>query len=180
MLARFLTRPSNLRLLSIATSRLSSNPPPPNPHLASLLRRFSTGRGNGNGGDSRDPSLPDPWKLSGDGDAKFDRVFSEDTGRLAGFPDGAAGEEDSWLKEGEAGEKNVGKDDGWLTAEGYRPWSLSEEGRDDGLFDVGEGAQAFGDDVVGGADAVKTDRSEEEEKKLEREEQELIPVLKGL
>lgn len=150
--------------------------------MAFLLQRFSTGRGNGNGGDSRDPSLPEPWKLSSDGDAKFDRLFSEDTGRLAGFPEDTAGEQDSWLKEGEAAEKNVGKDDGWLTAEGYRPWSLSEEGRDDGLFDVGEGAQAFGDDAGGEADAVKTDRSEEEKeekKKLEREEQELIPVLKG-
>ncbi|XP_030475207.1 30S ribosomal protein S9, mitochondrial [Syzygium oleosum] len=188
MLARLLTRPSNLPpLLSIAAAaaaaRLRSNPPPPpssrRPHLASLLllRRFSTDRDGGNGGDSRDPPPSDPWKLSGDGDgdAKFDRLFSEDSGKLAGF---SGGGEDSWLKEGEAGEKSVGEDDGWLTAEGYRAWSLVEEGKDDGLFDIGEGAQAFGDDVGRGADAVKSDKIEEE-KRLEREEQELTTVLKG-
>lgn len=193
MLARFLTRPSNLPpLLSIAAAaaaaRLRSNAPPPpssrRPHLASLLllRRFSTDRGGGgNGGDSRDPPPSDPWKLSGDGDgdgdsdAKFDRLFSEDSGKLAGI---SGGGEDSWLKEGEAGEKSVGEDDGWLTAEGYRAWSLADEGKDDGLFDIGEGAQAFGDDVGRGADAVKSDKIEEE-KRLEREEQELTTVLKG-
>ncbi|KAF8008729.1 hypothetical protein BT93_K2395 [Corymbia citriodora subsp. variegata] len=181
MLARFLTRPSNLPLLSIATARLRSSPPLPNPPpLASLLRRFSADRGNGDGGGSRDPSLSDPWKLSGDGEAKFDRLFSDDSGKLAGSSEGyRGGEEDSWLKEGEAGEKSVGGDDGWLTAEGYRPWSLSEEGKDNGIFDIGEAPQAFGDDVGRGADAVKTDRSEEEKKRLEREEQELTTALKG-
>lgn len=82
------------------------------------------------------------------------------------------------MKEGEAGQKGVREDDGWLTAEGYRPWSLSEEGRDDGLFDIGENAQAFGDDAVRAADVAESDRSEEK-KGLEREEQELTTVLKG-
>lgn len=188
MLARFLTRPSNLSLLSIATARLRSGPPPPpNPaRLSSLLRRFSADRGDGDGGGGpRDPALSDPWKLSGDGDAKFDRLFSDESGKAAGFFDGGGGgvggvgEEDSWVKEGGAGEKGVGEDDGWLTAEGYRPWNLADEGKDDGLFDIGEGAQAFGDDAVRGADVVKSERSEEEKMKLEKEEQELTTVLKG-
>lgn len=78
-------------------------------------------------------------------------------------------------KEGGGG----GGEEEWETAEGYKPWSL-EDGEEKGdLFDVGEegaaGIEGIDDGGVEDPDKARAD----EQKQLERKEEELLATLKG-
>ncbi|KAM7516375.1 hypothetical protein LguiA_005958 [Lonicera macranthoides] len=195
MLSRFISRPSNLRLLkTLVTSKshLSNpkphNPPIPNPTTFTFLScHFST---------NKDPptSTSDLWKLSSENDDNIDSVFGEDTGTLDGIVEGqgSKAEEDSWLRESKAQDNNdifkddaaiggsgarVRNDDDWATSEGYKPWNFVVEDKDeDKVFDIGE------EDLemrgLGGDDSGVS-KKPEEDVELEKKEKALSAVLQG-
>ncbi|XP_010937627.1 small ribosomal subunit protein uS9m [Elaeis guineensis] len=176
----------------------------PNPSFyPQSLRTFSTnrgdeGRGNGDG----------TWKFSPEND-EVDSVFGEEEGSLAGIAEGGEdvfGSEatagaglkggDPWSQDstlekkgdifGEidrefASKEEVGGggEDEWETAEGYKPWTLGEEEEKEGLFDAGGegelGIEGIGD---GRIEDLEKERIEEQ-KQLEKKEQELLATLKG-
>nr|AKM76760.1 ribosomal protein S5 domain 2-like superfamily protein [Melianthus villosus] len=195
MLSRIIPRPYNFRLLS----RISSIPQPnsQNPNLTLLIRssRFlsSSGSNNGRGKDQGNSGV---WKFSSENEYKFDQV----SGSVAGITDIDAGtssradEDESWLKSKDDAERNDvvgegnknfeanggGADDGWITADGFKPWSLAEE-KDD-IFDFDEMKMESVVDIekeTEESNVGETEISAEERKKLELEEKELKAVLKG-
>ncbi|XP_059667111.1 small ribosomal subunit protein uS9m [Cornus florida] len=117
MLSRFVSRHSQLRLLTLIASPYHSSipkshslhtlhPPLRNPNFNFFFetsRRFSSNRNNNSGDNSGDQptSTSDLWNLSTENDDSIDSVFGDDTGNLEGF---AAGEmtrpnDESWLKD---------------------------------------------------------------------------------
>ncbi|PON38063.1 Ribosomal protein [Parasponia andersonii] len=176
MLSRLLPKPSNLRPLTLISSKLGSHLQPQfpstleNPSFIFTPRFFSSSNHNG-GNNGRDPFESSTWKFSRENDGNLEPFF----GRNSKNDGGTAGtESDSWLKGRDGGDE-------WQTAEGYKPWSLAEEEKAD-LFDIGEDVRNVGENEsesdVRLARQAESDRAEEV-MKLEREEQQLSVVLKG-
>ncbi|XP_057480880.1 30S ribosomal protein S9, mitochondrial [Actinidia eriantha] len=199
MLARFLTRSSHLRLLTLISSQNHfSNPKPhhfhnslppipnPSPNFPSVVPRFFSSNQNNDGGNKDQRSLnADFWKIS----TEEDSVFGDDAGTLEGISGGdAKPEEDSWLSASAEGADTVddifkgvekseigGGGDDWTTADGYKPWTLVEEDKGDQVFDFGEEVSEM---RSGGDERVEIEKSEED-RKLEEEEKVLSAVLQG-
>ncbi|KAK6244043.1 hypothetical protein QUC31_010452 [Theobroma cacao] len=174
MLSRLLPKPSHFRLLPLLSSKSQQYPYSPQHPPISLLRFLSTNQNNNND-NNKDQSFSNPWKFSPDNDGKFDSLFSDESGNLAGFSSvtespTAAGEED-----GGAGKKS-GEGD-WLVGEEDKAWSFGEEEKGDGVFDL-KGVRDFVE--TGGETSVaQSDDSVEEQKNFEEEEKQLTAVLKG-
>ncbi|XP_007029057.2 PREDICTED: 28S ribosomal protein S9, mitochondrial [Theobroma cacao] len=174
MLSRLLPKPSHFRLLPLLSSKSQPYPYSPQHPPISLLRFLSTNQNNNND-NKKDQSFSNPWKISPDNDGKFDSLFSDESGNLAGFSSvtespTAAGEED-----GGAGKKS-GEGD-WLVGEEDKAWSFGEEEKGDGVFDL-KGVRDFVE--TGGETSVaQSDDSVEEQKNFEEEEKQLTAVLKG-
>lgn len=179
MLSRLLPKPSHFRYLTLVSSKLHSYPQPQfssaptDTNFTFPSRFFSANRNNNGGGgnNGKDQSDSGVWKLSEEGDGKFDALFGENPGESA---ETDSGEADSWMK-------LKGRDggDGWETVEGYTPWSLAEEEKSD-LFDIGEDFQGVVETEVGSS-STNSLESEKivEAKRLEKEEKELTAILKG-
>ncbi|XP_057968369.1 small ribosomal subunit protein uS9m isoform X2 [Malania oleifera] len=190
MLSRFISKPSHLRFLTL----LSSKPQYPKPlhsslsskrtSILSLSRYFSTNHSNGDG-NAKGQSKSTFWKKSPENDQTGDSVFRNDSGSFASVTDGGAVDTPWSNEKSEEGDvfenidKEFGAKDGgevWATMEGYKPWTLGDEEKDDDVFDIGDAMQEI--DGVEGEIRVESERREED-KLLEKEEEELKAVLKG-
>ncbi|XP_034687895.1 30S ribosomal protein S9, mitochondrial [Vitis riparia] len=154
MLARFVSKPSNFRLLTLLSTKSQSHPP--NPKFT-LPRFFSTNHNN-NDNNTKDRSTFNSWKISQEYDGNGDSIVGQEAGTLAGLTDegGAApAEDESWLKDS--------------------PWTFEEEGEKGNVLDFGWELQ---EEVraVGGETTIEGDGSKE---LLEKEESALSAVLKG-
>ncbi|XP_012083355.2 30S ribosomal protein S9, mitochondrial isoform X1 [Jatropha curcas] len=197
MLSRLLPKPSHFRLFYNLSSKSHFYPPSPqNSNLNLLLRSFSTNNSNNNNNNSsKGQSTSNIWKLSPESDENFNSFFTEGSANdLVGITDSPPAEEDSWLKENdsnddqdifEADDKEYGKRNGgdgnneWLTSEGYEVWNLDEkEEEKDNVFDIGEIVSHASETGSETLVHVKSGDSEEQ-KMLEKEEEELTAVLKG-
>ncbi|XP_023550446.1 28S ribosomal protein S9, mitochondrial [Cucurbita pepo subsp. pepo] len=194
MLSRLLPKPSHFRLLTL----ISTKPPAQAPRFHLLPRFFSSsnnGSNNNKNGGSRDQPTSNVWKLSRESDENFDQLFTQEADNLDGIAedDSAPANDDSWVRsedgdQGAAGdifarvEKEIrgNKDDDganeWVAATKFEPWSLVEEEKSD-LFNIQEDAVEIGKP----RDEIKEVDSEsnEDARKLEKEEQELTAILKG-
>ena len=175
MLSRLLPKPSHLRSLTPISSKLSSHLlQPQNPNPTSIFTpRFFSSSSNDNNNNGKYQSDTSVWKLSQESDRNCDRFFGGDSADPTGggtVETGAAGEADSWLKEGNSGDR-------WETAEGYKPWSLVEEEKDD-VFDIGEDLRNVGE-IETEVSALDIDTENDRNQELETEEQQLSVVLKG-
>ncbi|GKV28607.1 hypothetical protein SLEP1_g37630 [Rubroshorea leprosula] len=125
MLGRLLPKPSHFRLLTLISSTTQAFPrSTQSPHFPSLLRYLSSNHNNNNG---KDPSFPNIWKLSQEGEEKFDSLFSEDSANLSGITetDSSTSREDSWVNDTVGDEGNVFdgiestvKEESWVNARG--------------------------------------------------------------
>lgn len=136
MLFRLLPKPSNLRSLTLISSKLGSHlepqfpSTPQNPSFTFTPRFFSSSSNhNGNGKDQSEGSA---WNFSRENDGKLDPLFGGEN-----VETGPGGGADSWLKGRDGGDE-------WETAEGYKPWTLVEEEKND-LFDIGEAVSNVGE-----------------------------------
>lgn len=168
MLSRLLPKPSHFRLITHLYSK--SQPYPQNPYFSPLLnfsRFLSTNNNDNNGNNSRGQSTSNLWNLSRENDGKFDQIFTDSERKLD------AGSEDVFNKSG----------GDWLTPgpteDQYKPWSFVEEAKDDEVFDIGEGVRAVDETLSQSSVSVDSERTPEEQEKLEREEKELSAILKG-
>ncbi|KAK4431465.1 30S ribosomal protein S9, mitochondrial [Sesamum alatum] len=164
---------------------------------------FSTKGGNGSSGDDSAASGADLWKLSSEVDQDIDSMFSVESGSVDGIGNRNGGEvrhgDDKiadpfsgvdgkgWsfggsdVLRGEESGGGGGGNEEWATAEDYKPWSFSVEGKEEGEEDVfgiesesgGIGISGLGDGVGEGIE------KSEQEKQLESEEKALTAVLKG-
>lgn len=174
MLSRLLPKPSHFRLLNYLSSKSQQRH---QTHTSSAILRFSrflsTNRNNNDGGNSnsnnRDQSTSNTWNLSRESEGKFDKLF---TATDAGSGDVV---EDVFGKSG----SGTGGDE-WVAAgsEEYKPWSVVDEVKDD-VFDIDKGVRTEGESLGEIGTNVESERSEEEQKRLEMEEKELSVVLKG-
>ncbi|KAF5740276.1 ribosomal protein S5 domain 2-like superfamily protein [Tripterygium wilfordii] len=184
MLSRLIPKSSHFRLLSNLYSK-SQSYPASNNNLTSILvssRFLSTSDNNNNSNNSSKDKSTGSWQFTRESDGKLDNFFSEDSGNLAGISgtESLAGGEDDVFggADKETAEKVVGGDE-WMTAEGYKPWSLLEEEKDD-VFDIGEVAAEVGETGSEESSSVSLEMEKSEEnKRLEIEERQLTAVLKG-
>lgn len=177
-----------------SSSSSSSSPNPNLAVFFTVSRSFCSNHNNGDNND-RDHPQSNTWKITREDEEDGDSVFGEDEGSLAGIADGddeqhqtwpkeedykgrsrdGHGEEKLWKKE-EAKEGDVfadvdeefgakGGGDEWPTKDGYKPWDLCADEKEEGI-----GVPESG--------IVATERSEEE-MRLEKEEKELKAILKG-
>ncbi|VVB05025.1 unnamed protein product [Arabis nemorensis] len=114
MLSRLFLRPSNLRLVTLASSKLNNSQ-----IFSSFIRPLSTnssggGNDNGNGGNRSDV----PWNFSGVNDDKSNPFSSEDP----------------WASSGVAGSGSAGGEGKW--PEEPKRWNLKEV-EDKSVFDTG-------------------------------------------
>nr|AKM76753.1 ribosomal protein S5 domain 2-like superfamily protein [Francoa sonchifolia] len=199
MLSRFIPKPSHFRLLTRISS--ISQPNSQNHQLNHFLTSSRFISSNNNNGSGKDQSTSNVWNLSRESEEKFDPLFAEDSGSLAGISEVDAGtsspddEEESWLNKDDGENNDVfgevkreieprvdrGGDNEWLTADGYKPWNLVEEENND-VFGLGEAVRDI--DEGKGEISAESERSEptetsEEDKQLELEKQALTAVLKG-
>ncbi|KAF5739693.1 ribosomal protein S5 domain 2-like superfamily protein [Tripterygium wilfordii] len=182
MLSRLIPKSSHFRLLSNVYSKSQSNPASNN-NLTSILKssRFLSTNDNNNRNSSTDQSNGS-WKFSRESDGTFDNFFGEDSGNIAGISgaESLPGGDDDVLgrADKETAENGVGGEE-WVTAEGYKPWSLVEEEKDD-VFDIGETTSEVAEtgSVEDSSLRLEMEKSEEN-KRLEIEEQQLTAVLKG-
>ncbi|RWW73760.1 hypothetical protein BHE74_00018328 [Ensete ventricosum] len=170
----------------------------PNSTFVQSLRSFSSNRGDDDDGD---------WKFTPQSD-EVGSVFGEEEGDLAGIADAAEGGseaaaagadvkgEDLWEKGpvtegkedifGDIGREFVVKEGGvregneeWETVEGYKPWTLGDDDEKGDLFGFGEegeaGIEGIDDGGVEDLDKARAD----EQKRLEKKEEELLATLKG-
>jgi len=182
MLSRLLPKSSHFRRLTQLPPKSHPYPHshfPTNPYFSPLPKFFSSDN-NSNSNDGKfDQSASTPWNISRQSEGKFDQLFTQESGDLAGIS--PAGEDDeSRLRASE--EKTRGEAE-WATAEGYKPWSLVEEEDKDDVFglkeeEVGETGGESSTSTTSGGDDAEKERSEEASR-LEREEQELTAILKG-
>lgn len=181
MLSRLLPKSSHFRRLTRLSHKSHPYPHshfPSNPYFSPLPKFFSSDNNSNSNNGKFDQSASTPWNISRQSEGKFDQLFTQESGDLAGIS--PAGEDDeSWLRASE--EKTRGEAE-WATAEGYKPWNLVEEEDKDGVFGLKEevsetGGESSTSTTSGGDDAEK-ERSEEASR-LEREEQELTAILKG-
>lgn len=221
MLSRFIAKSSNLRFLALISSQthlqnLQSRPPDhlnsnASPYFFSKIPHFYSTDNNGK--DSPTTSAPHLWNLSAETDESMDSLFGEEPGSLEGLkeeePEQLKSERETqhWNSE-YFGEEDGVKEDifrvvkndgvaenaGWATAEGYKPWSLGDDDKEEveGLFDVGEENVGLEDSLEsekqgsGEVDLVAKSEEEnlvaksEEEKNLEIEEKQLTEILKGI
>ncbi|XP_043713701.1 30S ribosomal protein S9, mitochondrial [Telopea speciosissima] len=162
-------------------------------------RFSSSGEKDGDDG-NKGPTSSSSWRFSPDGQDDEGSIFgNEDSnGNLSGITysngildesipaGGAEASDESWLKDPtekgnifeeidkEFGLKKGGVSDEWATAEGYVPWNFVDESKEE-VFDIEqsvEGLSGIGDEKL-------ETESSEEDKQLEREEQELSVQLKG-
>lgn len=185
MLARFLSKPSNFRLLNLLCTKSQSQPPNPN---FILPRFFSTNHSNNNDNNTTNStgSTFDSWKLPQEYDGNGNSIVGKEDDTLAGLVEGgdALGEDESWLK-GSSGDafqgiersfETRGDEAGeWKTAKEFKPWTFKKEGEEDDAFDFGEVPQEEVSAVEGEA-SLEIDASNE---LLEKEKQDLSAVLKG-
>ncbi|XP_058069352.1 small ribosomal subunit protein uS9m [Magnolia sinica] len=209
MLSRFISRPSNLRLLTLTTlssSNIISHHPSssnihcPFPYLTSLSypsRSFSTDdRNNNNNGNGRDPSsIPQHWTFSPE--ESSESVFGSEDASLSGIADeddaistvGSQDDDEGVVKEEKGGgdifeeiDREFGSKKGsveeWETAEGYEPWSLGEEGKEE-IFESGGGGIEGLSAVDGVGPEIIGPEINEEDKQLEEEERGLSATLQG-
>lgn len=186
MLARFLSKPSNFRLLNLLCTKSQSQPPNPN----FILPRFFSTNHSDNNDNNNNTNFPgstfDSWKLPQEYDGNGHSIVGKEDDTLAGLVAGgdALGEDESWLKgsSGDAFEgiersfKTRGDEAGqWETAKEFKPWTLKQGGEEDDPFDFGDVPQEDVSAMEGMAD-LEIDSSNE---LLEKEEQDLSAVLKG-
>lgn len=195
MLSRLIPKkPSHfIRFFSLPSKQHHFPISPINPHFTFLPKPFST---NNNNNDGKDPFAT--WKNFGESEEKFDNLFSEESGSLAGINE----------VEGEKVEKVVEEEKWWLEEKGLdnededslfkgidkqtegkgdfgaqigvgaehvdQPWNLKEVGGD--VFDFKE------DDVIQEVEEINVLEGETKEdvEKLEKEEKELTAIIKGL
>ncbi|KAI4374824.1 hypothetical protein MLD38_012772 [Melastoma candidum] len=198
MLSRLISRTSSqIRAFPILISQKPQpipkhNGPLPPQFLHHFLRPFSSNSGD-NGGGNVPP--PGPWTILNDAEtsSSLDRIFADGGNDVTGSVGGREGEE-SWLKgdEEEVGDgalKGIEKaeadgssGDGWLTAEGYKPWTIGKEEDGKDVFDIGESVGGGGA-IVGleneEARLKEREKEAEERMRLEAEEKQLAPVLQG-
>ncbi|CAL9207447.1 unnamed protein product, partial [Musa hybrid cultivar] len=179
-------------------TRLPLPPSDPNSTFFPSLRSFSSNRGDDDDGD---------WKFTPQSD-EVGSVFGEEEGDLAGIADAAEGGSEAAaagadVKGGDLWEKGIvteGKGDifygidrefvakeggvregneEWETAEGYKPWTLGDDDEKGDLFGVVEegeaGIEGIDDGGVEDLDKARAD----EQKQLEKKEEELLATLKG-
>ncbi|KAG1339290.1 30S ribosomal protein S9, mitochondrial [Cocos nucifera] len=177
----------------------------PNPRFfPQSLRAFSTNRGDDGGGDG-----DGTWKFSSEKDEVDSIFGDEEgslAGIAEGGEDAAGSKAaigaglkggDPWSSQDSTLEKKGGifdeidrefaskeglgraGEDEWETAEGYKPWTLGEEEDKLDLFDT-EGEKELGLEGIrdGGVEDLEKERIEEQ-KQLEKKEQELLATLKG-
>ncbi|RDX73240.1 rpsI, partial [Mucuna pruriens] len=193
MLSRLIPKPSHLRRLF----SLPLKPPhsPVTPYFAVVPKPFSTN--SGGNGDGKDPFSSRAWKDFRETEEKFDALFEEESGSLAGMNDagGENREEKGWLKEEEQGwlqEKGLDDEDedaifkgiveesgdtssatfdernlGVGEDEDFRPWSL--KGEEEDKKDVGHEGDLTALDIKPKVDVEQ----------LEKEEQALTAIVKG-
>lgn len=213
MLSRFIAKSSNLRFLLISSQthlqNLQTRPPDhlnsnPCPYFFSKIPHFYSTDNNGK--DSPTTSAPHLWNLSAETDESMDSLFGEEPGSLEGLKEEE--EEPQQLKseretqhwkleyfgEGDGVKEDifrvvkndgVAENAGWATAEGYKPWSLGDDDKEEveGLFDVGEenvGLEESLELEKQGSGEVDLVAKSEEEKNLEIEEKQLNEILKGI
>lgn len=173
-------------------------PSDPNSTFFPSLRSFSSNRGDDDDGD---------WKFTPQSD-EVGSVFGEEEGDLTGIADSAEGGSEAAaagadVKGGDLWEKGIvteGKGDifygidrefvakeggvregneEWETAEGYKPWTLGDDDEKGDLFGVVEegeaGIEGIDDGGVEDLDKARAD----EQKQLEKKEEELLAALKG-
>ncbi|OVA08563.1 Ribosomal protein S9 [Macleaya cordata] len=194
---RFLTLiSSNPSLPSPSPSTTTRSSPPllQNPNFTFIFetsRCFSSNRRNKGDDGSKDPSISNSWQISLENDNEGDSIFGNEDGNLSGIADGNGDFNDgsenapvsngaSWSKDSsETGDvfgqidKDFGSkktstgDDGWPTADGYRPWSFEIEETEE-VFDLGERNQGRPSerDEIAESETSKVDKQLEEEEKL--------------
>lgn len=185
MLARFVSKSSNFRLLIPLSAKFQS--PPRNPNF--IPSRFlSTNHNNNNNNRNRtgDRSTFNSWKLSQEYDGNGDSIFDQgqEGGTLDGLADEAASNDDeSWLNDSTGNafegidrefETNKGGDGDWKTAEGYKAWTFDTEPEKYDIFNIEEKLKEA--PAVGAETSIDSVASEE---LLEKEKQVLSAVLKG-
>nr|AKM76751.1 ribosomal protein S5 domain 2-like superfamily protein [Erodium texanum] len=188
MLSRFIPKPSCFRLQALVSSKPQSYPHSPlNPNFISQLRLFSSNENDNNNGKSK--WFSDQWDISGEKNAKFDSLFTEESKSLSGIGDSGSGayEDDSWLKEGDnAGTNNIfeeanegyreggGRHD-WATADEFKDWNFAEEEQDKDVLGLeGSNTEMESDGVAETKSKITVDYEE-----LEKEEKELAAIVEG-
>ncbi|KAL3537653.1 hypothetical protein ACH5RR_001019 [Cinchona calisaya] len=182
----------------------------PHPMFFPKIPRFysTTNNNNSSNGNGKDSSS-NFWQLSSETDESIDSIFGVDPkefqdhekqvkkseirseswsgGSLNSSVDGDCNDIVRGVTEG----KGVGEhEEGWATADGYKPWSFAgnDKEEEENLFDVGAGEResgeeggewglegSSGDSVVENLGSGKS----EEEKQLETEEKALTAILRG-
>ncbi|CAI9090013.1 OLC1v1024689C2 [Oldenlandia corymbosa var. corymbosa] len=190
---------------------LKPTPPPPlipNPNIvfqSQISHFYSTGNNNNNNNNNKDSPTSHLWNLSSEADDSVDSVFGDEELRTL---DGLSDEEEKpqpphmksesqtqkWssesLNDGAGGEEDIFREaekghhhDGWATAEGYKPWTLTGDGGDKdevkNLFDVGKGDKWEMENEVSEEVDLVAFQNSEEGKFLEVAEKKLTEMLKG-
>lgn len=173
-----------------------------NPKLLIDLSRSFSSIGNNENGDGKDPLISQSWKFTpeNEGDDDPDSVFKAEEGDLSGIADEEAvrkgvissigSDDDSWdSKEKDKDifedidkefglKKDGGGEEEWETAEGYKPWTFEEEGKEEVEDVFGIDGEAEEISSIGGDEGLDPEASEANEL-LRKEEVELSATIKG-